>query len=226
MRPTTDLVGLRLEADDRRKRLAGRIEPRRADAGLERPDIAPRLEGHDDLFHRRVPGALANAIEGAFHLPRPRRYAREAIGRRQSQVVVAVNADDGVRALQHLHHRLDHVTEFVGHGVSDCVRYVHGPRTRIDGGPRDLAQEIQLGAAAVLRAERHVVHEGSRQAHGLHGLVEDLRFRHAELVLAMDGTGGDEGVDPRPFGRFHRAGGAFDIKLHCCPVRCRALAVV
>ena len=57
---------------------------------------APGLDGHDDFLQRRVASPLANAVDRAFHLPGAVADGRQRIGDGQSQVVMAMDADDGL----------------------------------------------------------------------------------------------------------------------------------
>ena len=60
------------------------------------------LQGHHDLFERRVAGPLAEAVDRAFDLPAPGLDRGQAVGDGQAQVVVAVRADDGLVDVRHV----------------------------------------------------------------------------------------------------------------------------
>ena len=53
--------------------------------------------GHDDLLERRVAGALAEAVDRHLDLARAGLDRGQRVGRGQTQVVVAVDADRGLR---------------------------------------------------------------------------------------------------------------------------------
>ena len=100
------LVGERVAADDRlvpldgqpgdrRDHPADRIEPLGLDAGGQAVVVEPRLQGHDDLFERGVAGTFADAVDRAFDLPGADLAGGQAVGHRQAEVVMAVDADDG-----------------------------------------------------------------------------------------------------------------------------------
>ena len=103
------LVGERVAADDRLVRLdreAGEVahEPRRGgdllglDAAGELRELGrARPEGHDDLLERRVAGALAEAVDRHLDLARAGLDGGERVGRREPEVVVAVDADRRLR---------------------------------------------------------------------------------------------------------------------------------
>ena len=61
------------------------------------------------------------------------------------------------------------------------------------------AQEVRVGAVAVLGRELHVGAQVAREAHRQLGLLEHLVGRHAQLLLHVQRAGGDEGVDARRF---------------------------
>ena len=46
------------------------------------------------LRAQQLPGALADAVDGAFDLPRARLHRRQRIRHRQPQIVMAMHADD------------------------------------------------------------------------------------------------------------------------------------
>ena len=94
------LVGLDRLAGEPRQQLAGFEERGGLNAGRKRETVAPDAEHHDDLLDRRIAGALADAVDRALDLPHAALNRRQAVGHRQSQIVVAVRAEDdavGVR---------------------------------------------------------------------------------------------------------------------------------
>ena len=106
------LVRERVAPDDRLVRLhlvAGqsRDQPARA-RDLGRLDARPQTEArlaraqqHHDLLQRGVAGALADAVDRALDLAAARFQARERVGDRQSEVVVAVHRDGHVVQRRH-----------------------------------------------------------------------------------------------------------------------------
>ncbi len=64
------LVRLGEGAGEVGQHLAGAVELARLDAGVEGVLRGAHPARHDDLFERRVAGSLADAVDGAFHLPR------------------------------------------------------------------------------------------------------------------------------------------------------------
>src|SRR6185436_8118467 len=106
------LVGLGIDADDLGEQLAGREEVGRVDAGLEVEDVLADPHGHHHLLERTVAGALADAVDGALDLPRAALHAGQRVGHGQAQIVVAVDADDGLGA-QRLGHPADDLAVLV-----------------------------------------------------------------------------------------------------------------
>ncbi len=86
--------------------------------------------------------------------------------------------------------------DVVAHGIRD----VHRAGAGVDHRLEHAAQEIHLGAAGVLRGELHVVGVPARPLDRMHRLLHHLVRCHAQLLLHVDGRGGDEGVDARRAG--------------------------
>ena len=66
------------------------------DAGRGAEVVAARAQRHDDLFERGVAGPLADAVDGALDLRGAGAHRGQRVGRRQTEVVVAVHADHDV----------------------------------------------------------------------------------------------------------------------------------
>src|SRR5436190_3255221 len=174
-------VRLWSERDDRAQHLARRVEVLGVDAGLEGEAVIAGLDRHDDLLERAVAGALADAVDGAFDLPRPCLHGGDGIGYRQPQIVVTVHADHGAIA-QRLHDGADHGAIFVRRGEAYRVRNVDGPRASGDHGFGDFFQKLRLGAGAVLGRKLHVVYVVPRELYRRHRFVEHLVLGLSELV--------------------------------------------
>src|SRR5215467_12797407 len=86
-------VWLDTKTNNAGKHLTGRINLARLDSSLEGETIRAHVDGHDDFFQRSVAGPLANAIDRAFNLPGAGIDRGQAVGDRQSEVVVTMNAD-------------------------------------------------------------------------------------------------------------------------------------
>src|SRR5581483_7274023 len=107
------LVRLHQHARDVGERLAGTEQLFSYDAVLEGHQILAHAHRHDDLFERGVAGALADAVDRAFDLPRPGGHGRQRVRGGQPQIVVAMHADHGAVNVAHaLTERVDDVRVF------------------------------------------------------------------------------------------------------------------
>ena len=64
------LVARRRAVGDLRQRAAGVHDPRGIDVGGHAERVGAGLQGHDDILERAIAGALTDAVDGAFDLPR------------------------------------------------------------------------------------------------------------------------------------------------------------
>ncbi len=204
-------VGLGLDAGDGGDEAAGGVNFAGVDPGFDVvEDITADFEGHDDLLQGRVSGPLSQAVDGALHLPGAVLDGGERVGDGEAQVVVVVDRDDGPVADEGFEFG-DAGSDFIGQKDADGVGDIDRSGSRVDRGVDDLFHKAHLAASGVFEAELHVVDEGPGILHRLHGPFDHLLGFHPQLVLHMDGAGGDEGVDPL----FWRGGdgvtGGFDI---------------
>ena len=115
--------------------LEARVSMRRVDADRVGQHVAARLDGHHDLFQRGVAGALADAVDGAFDLPRAGADAGQRVGHGQAQVVVAVHGEDRLVGVRHRSRSgAEHRAVFLGRGVADGVGQIDGRGAGLDGG--------------------------------------------------------------------------------------------
>ncbi len=101
--------------------------------------------------------------------------------------------------------------EFLGHGVADRVGDIDGARPGLDRALDRAAQEVVLGAGAVLARPFDIVAEIAGVGDAVDDRLMHLRGLHLELVFHVQRRGRDEGVDARPRGMPHRFGAAFDV---------------
>ena len=97
----------------------------------------------------------------------------------------------------------------VAHGVRDVDRRGAG----LDGGLDHFAEKVVLGSRRVLRRELDVVAVGNGAADAGDGSLHDLRRRHFQLELAVDGAGRQKHVNPRRLGVLERLPGAIDVRV-------------
>ena len=184
-----------------------------ADLGVAAEVVVPRLHRHHDFFQRTVAGPFADAVDRAFDLAGPVFDGRQAVGHRQSQIVVAVDADHRLVDVGHpvLQHG-DAAAHFRRRGVAHGVRDVDGRGPGLDRRLDDLAQKVVFGAGRVLRRKLHVVAVLDGPLHAGHGPLDDLFAGHPQLEFAMDRAGRQEHVDPRPRGLLQRLPGPVDVR--------------
>ena len=72
-----------------------------SDAGGKRQPIRSNSHPHDDLFERRVAGALADAVDGAFDLPHTGRDRRVRVRDGKAKIVVAMRAEHRFVRVRH-----------------------------------------------------------------------------------------------------------------------------
>ena len=190
----------------------GGVEAAGMNAGADVEERGARLQRHHHFLQRAVAGALADAVDGALDLPCAGDHRREAVGDRHAEVVVAVDGEP---------HRLDaayvlaQVTEqlrkLIRHRVADRVRDVHRGGPGADRHLDHLGEELELGARGILGGELHVLAQLARAGHAGGAQTQDFLLRHVELVLAVNGAGGEEHVDAVTGSLGERARGELDV---------------
>ena len=163
-------------------------------------------ERHHDLLERRVAGTLAEAVDRDLDLAGAGLHGGERVGRRQTQVVVAVDADRRL-VPDEIDDALGERRELARDRVADGVRDVDRRCAGLDDGLVDLHEEVGVGARGVLGTEldlgvaAELLAPVADPAHGLgqRGLAID-----PELVLQMDVARGDEHMEMRPVGDLDR----------------------
>ena len=84
--------------------------------------VVARLQRHDDLFHRGVAGALAEAVHRAFDLPRAGADRRQRVGDGEAEIVMAMGRDHRLVDVRHaLEQHADQRREFLRHGIAHRV---------------------------------------------------------------------------------------------------------
>ena len=207
------LVGLHQHPGQLAHEPAGAIDLLVVNVAPHTIDVRTQADRGGDLLDRGVAGALADAVDAALDLARPRAYRGQRVGHRHAQVVVAMHGEDHVTQRRHLfvepaHQRRPFLRRGVAHRVGDVDR----GRARLDGGGDDLSQELLLGAAGVHRRELDVGAERASRLHRVDGALQDLLWRLRPADHApMQGRGADEGMDARVPGRRDGLGAAQDV---------------
>ena len=196
LRPTIALLYCTGNEVDGRDELRGPRQHGGVDIGPIRQHVVAHLHRHHDLLERGVAGALADAVDGAFDLPDAGAHAGERVGHRHAEIVVAMRGEARLVGIRHRSRTiLISVEIFLRHRIADGVGDIDGGGAGIDRGLDAAAEEIELGAGAVLARPFHIVGVVARaRDRGDHHLVDLLRL-HLQLPLHVDRRGGDEGVD-------------------------------
>ena len=158
----TGLVGKGVGADDRLVRLHGKAgdtgnhfrtvhDLRGIEAGFAGKDILAGANRHDDLLERRITGAFAEAVNGAFDLARAVQNGFQRVGHGEPEVVVAMHREHRLVGVRNTFDQVPNQrTELVRHVVADRIRNVDRGRALGDHRLDHAAQEVGLGAAGVL----------------------------------------------------------------------------
>src|SRR4030042_305608 len=96
-------------------------------------EIGAGLDSHDDFFQGGVTSPLADAVDRTLHLPGAPLDSCQAVGNRQSEVVMAVNANDSAVYIRYVFNdALDKLAELYGHSIADPLRDINGGGAGID----------------------------------------------------------------------------------------------
>ena len=210
--PDDRLVRLDRFGGELREQLARLEQQRRVDRGVVRQTILANAQRHHQFLERRVAGALADAVDGALDLPDTALHGRQAVGDGETEVVVAVGAEDRLVRVRHAaDDLLEELARFLWHAVADGVGEVDGRRTGVDGGLNNPAEEVAIAARRILCRKLHIVHQVAGAADVLHDRLEALLARHAELGREVQVGGCQKGVNALALGRFERLGSLVDV---------------
>ena len=184
------LVGLHDHAGTAGNQAARSGQLGRIDTGVQTKNRSPGGQGHGHFFERSVARALADAVDGDLGLSRACLDPRQAVGCRESQIVVAMHRDDAVIHTDDvLFDARYQLTKLARQGVADSVGDVECGGAGLDDGGENLVQKLRLGSPGIFWAKLDVVAHAARQGHHLDGPLEHLLARHAQLVLSMHGRG-------------------------------------
>ncbi len=190
VRADNGFIRLHVKTCNRRKRARNFCDFCRLDSCRIRHEIMPRAQRHDDFLKRRIARTLADAVDRAFDLARPRLDARQRIRHRQTQIVVAMRGynrlvDIGNAFKQHGDFR----AVFFRHAVAHGIRDVHRRRAGFDGDLDGAAQEIVFGTRSILCAPFHIVGESPRKSNTFSHGVQNLFRRHLQFMFHMQRRG-------------------------------------
>ena len=135
-------------------------ELRCVDPGFDSVIVLTRLEGHDDLFKRRIPCPLTEPVDCALHLSCSGFDRREAIRHGQSKIVVTVRTDYRLMNIRNVLLQMRNDFEIMHRsGVPDCIRNVDRGRTGIDRLLHDLAEKVEFGSRGIFGREFNILTE-------------------------------------------------------------------
>ena len=192
--------------------LGGAIQERGVDVVGEGHDVLADPQRHHDLFQRGIAGTFTDAVDGAFHLARAGQNARQAVGHRQAQVVVAVGGEDHLVGIGHAvpQHR-DDVEEFLRRAVTHRIGNIDHRGAGLDGDVHAAAQEVRYCAGGVFRRPFHFGCVVARARHGSAHRFQHRILAHVELVLHVHGRSGNKRVNPGPKRTLQRFAGAVNV---------------
>ena len=128
------------------------------DTHLDTVVVGTRAQGHDDLFQRTVTGPLTDAIDGALDLSCACNDGHQAVGDRHTEIVMAVDADDG--AVTHgLHHAADELPVLVRYGPAHRVGQVHALAVRQHATEDHLGRQLRRLRLDDLDAQAAVIEQ-------------------------------------------------------------------
>ena len=199
--PDDGLVGLDGEPGNVADEAARAVDLPRVDVGRHTQGVAAGLYGHDDLFEGGVARALTEAVDAALYLSSAFYDGRDAVRRGVSQVVVAVDADDGLVDVRNVFlDEADALGELGREGIPDRIGDVDRGCAGIDAGLEHPVQVLDVGAGGVHRRELDVVTEVPSAFNGGDGLIEHLFRVLAQQVHQVAVGARNECVDAGPGG--------------------------
>ena len=206
------LVVLHRERGRRRHQFRGPRQHGGVDLVPPRKLVVADVDRHHDFLERGIACPLADAVDGAFDLPRAAGDAGQRIRHRHAEIVMAMHREHRLVGIRHpLDQGAHEVGVFLRHGVADGVGNIDRGGAGLDHGLDDPAQEIHLAAGAVLGRPFDVVDLVARAGDvGDRGLQHLLR-RHVELDPHVQRRGRDHGMDAAALGEFHRFRAAVDV---------------
>ena len=207
------LVGLHHKACGLADHAAGRQNMPGIDIEVQAKVVAPGFDRHHHFFQAAVTRALAQAVDGAFHLAGAANlHAGQRIGYRHAEVVVAMHGPYRLVGVGNaLAQRFDEIAIELRHGVAHRVGHVDGGGALGNHGFEHAAQVVRVAAVAVFGTELNVFHQIAGKTHRLLGLLKHLVGRHAQLLFHMQRRGGNKGVDAGALRAFERLGRARNV---------------
>ena len=213
--PHDGLIGLHGHIHQRGHHTTRGIDLRGIDIRLDTQRLVA-LQDHRDLLERRVAGALANAVDGDFHLTGTSHHTIERVGRRHTQIIMTMGRDDGtIDTVDMLLQILDLLEILLWQTVACRIRDVHHRSTSLDHSLYHLGEIRIVRATSILTVELHIVDEALGILRGCYRALENLLAGRVELVLDVLVAGTNTRVDALVLGILQRVECHIDILLHC-----------
>ena len=182
---------------------------------MQAVELVAHAHRHDDFFERRIAGTLTDTVDGAFNLPRAAHDTREAVGHGHAEVVMAVHGQHyRVDAAHVLLEVAEDFAVFLGDRIAHRVRDIDSGGAGSDNRFDHFGQKLEFRTRSVFRRKLDIGAQRPCMPHARHGGFDDFFLRHVQLVLAMDGTGGQKDVDAR-----------LGCVLHCLPAEVDVLGI-
>ena len=139
----------------------------------------------------------------------------EGIGYRHAQIVVAVDADNGVSTVGYLiEDSGDQRPKLLGHGITHGVGDVDRRRPRRDGRRDDFVEIVRLSAGSVHGRKLDIVAVRLGLLHCRHRHFQHLFSALAQLAREVNIRRANKGVNPRPRRVSERLAGPLDVLGH------------
>ena len=206
------LVVLHRERGRRRNQFRGAHQLRGVDLVPPRKLVVAHVDRHHDFFERRIAGPLADAVDGAFDLPRAAGDAGQRIRHRHAEVVMAMHGKNRLVGIRHaLDQRAHEVGVFLRHRVADGIGNVDRGGAGLDHGLDDPAEKIHFAAGAVFRRPFDIVDMVAGAGDVGDRELDHLLRRHVQFDAHVQRRGRDHGVDAAASAELHRFGAAVDV---------------
>ena len=184
-------------------------------AGFEAEHIVAGFKRHHDFFQAGIARALAQTVNGAFHLARAAEHGSQRVAHGQAQIIVAMRRPHHFVAARRFRNQLaEKGFGAVRHRIAHGVGNIDGGGAGFNHRAADFSQKADFRAQRIFAGKFHIIGVFLGDFHRFHRRFNHLLGLHFQLVLHMDGAGGDKSVDAALGGRCHRFAGGADIALH------------
>src|SRR5208283_1883039 len=140
-----------------------------------------------DFFQRGVAGAFTDSVDGPFHLTRAIADARQGVGYRKTEIIVAVNADGGAGNVRNIFtNTANQLAVLLGNGVARGVGDVDDGCTGVDYSLQHFEEIGPLSTAGILGVELNIANAVARALYSINGQSHQLGpFALEGLAIAL-----------------------------------------